>query len=700
MQGKIDRWQATLDNFLTKVEDLGLDHAQVRVEIANYYMGLGQWDKAKPYAEDAAATWAEWAMMCAARCAEGEKDWQRAEGWWSRVAERYADNSWAVWYFFCKRTGQGNLTAAREALERYIAQRADRPDQQNEEYSACFYWLDGQIEKAKTAFTRAYQNRTSITAALCLAMIADDEKDASRRNELLKELVTKHKNKALNRWRSAGCFSRPCLLARARTSRLISWPSTALSRASRRTAAAMPSSSSAGFSRTTTMPLGAEELEGSGGVELHAQLVLLPREGRAQAIGGEVMAKVACFAAMMLLSSLRCGAWAVKAQTTVGSAETAKAAQKGPVQPEGNSVAVDSLGDPLPDGARLRLGTVRFRPPSSVVELALSPDEKTIISAGSELIAWDANTGKELWRAASRRQGFFAQSAAYGVRAVAFAPDSAHFYTTGKPGEVVVWETTRGIREVLAVKTLNKKNGPMDQAPRAVDVAPGGQSLALGSAGGVAVCDLRGTTRYEIANSAEGIGELDRTDRLSFGGHFSFGRFSPDGKVLAVVTSDHPDQIRLCEAANGRVCRTLELAARLVRMAFSPDSKRIAATERDNAVRLYNADVGDRVWSHVIKLTNPYENYTSAVAYSPDGKLLAVCATDNLIYLINPASGEPVARAERPSLVSVGGRIHVEQQDAVLFRLGWVHSSVGCGGPETASIASRSAGYGRRRRVT
>ena len=74
-QGNIDRWKETLDEFLKKVEDPGLDHAKVRVEIANYYMGLKQWDKARPYAEAAAATWAGWAMSCAARCAEGEQDW-------------------------------------------------------------------------------------------------------------------------------------------------------------------------------------------------------------------------------------------------------------------------------------------------------------------------------------------------------------------------------------------------------------------------------------------------------------------------------------------------------------------------------------------------------------------------------------------------------------------------------------------------
>ena len=93
---------------------------------------------------------------------------------------------------------------------------------------------------------------------------------------------------------------------------------------------------------------------------------------------------------------------------------------------------VDSLGDPLPAGARLRLGTLRFRPPSSVIELALSPDEKTVVTAGRDLIAWDATTGKELWRANPREFGTHLQNASYGVRAVAFAPESTRFFTPGK----------------------------------------------------------------------------------------------------------------------------------------------------------------------------------------------------------------------------------------------------------------------------
>src|SRR5205823_942798 len=54
-QGDLDRWQQTLDTFL-KTEDIGLTHAQVRVEIARHFMKAKQFDKAKPYADLAAET--------------------------------------------------------------------------------------------------------------------------------------------------------------------------------------------------------------------------------------------------------------------------------------------------------------------------------------------------------------------------------------------------------------------------------------------------------------------------------------------------------------------------------------------------------------------------------------------------------------------------------------------------------------------
>ena len=83
-RGDIKRWQEILEESL-KTEDSGLNHAKARVALADYYMSLGQWAKAEPFAEAAGETWAEWAMQCAKRCAEGREDWRRGEVWAQRV---------------------------------------------------------------------------------------------------------------------------------------------------------------------------------------------------------------------------------------------------------------------------------------------------------------------------------------------------------------------------------------------------------------------------------------------------------------------------------------------------------------------------------------------------------------------------------------------------------------------------------------
>ena len=315
-------------------------------------------------------------------------------------------------------------------------------------------------------------------------------------------------------------------------------------------------------------------------------------------------------------------------------------------QPAAKPAATDSLGDPLPPGARLRLGTLRFRPPSTVVDLALSPDETTIVTVGGELIAWDAATGKERWRVdGSEYRLRNPPDAAYGQRSVAFSADGARFYTPGRTGqnEVVVWETASGRHQVLTIAAPSRILGNMEGGTRSVDVTPDGRKLALGDGRGLVVCDFHGKGLYEIAN-AHGPHQFDNNDRLSFSGHYSLGRFSPDGTILAVVTSDRPEEVRLYEAETGRELRKVALAARLVRLAFSPDGKQLATTERDNAVRLYDVANANRIWSHIVKLTNIYENYTSAVAFSPDGKTIAAGATDHRIYLMNPSTGEEIGQ--------------------------------------------------------
>jgi len=308
---------------------------------------------------------------------------------------------------------------------------------------------------------------------------------------------------------------------------------------------------------------------------------------------------------------------------------------------------VDQLGDPFPPGARLRIGTSRFQHPAIVQEMALSPDAKTIVTLGGSLIAWDTATGKKHWEANAGDVAYMTNGPRYGDRGLAFAPDGKSLYTPTKQMNVTVWDASTGHHRELFVQPPDWHRRPRPaNVPnfivecRSVDASPDGKRLAVGNSDGVIVCDLQGKSLYAIENNPTGPVDADRNDRLALlAGHYSFGQFSPDGKLLAVHTSDKPLTVRIYNAESGAELRRIALTNRLVRMNFSPNSKRLATTERDSSIRLYDVATGNGVWSHKVKLNNPYENYTSAVAFSPDGKVVAAGATDHQIYFCDAATG-------------------------------------------------------------
>src|SRR5215468_5607291 len=59
----------------------------------------------------------------------------------------------------------------------------------------------------------------------------------------------------------------------------------------------------------------------------------------------------------------------------------------------------DLLGDPLPDGALARVGTLRFRHFATIVSVAYAPDGKSVATGGRDGVrVWDAATGRQRLR--------------------------------------------------------------------------------------------------------------------------------------------------------------------------------------------------------------------------------------------------------------------------------------------------------------
>ncbi|HEY5316028.1 MAG TPA: tetratricopeptide repeat protein [Pirellulales bacterium] len=187
-RGDRAKWQATLDEFLTK-PDYRLSHAQVRVKVAKYFMDEEQWDKALPYAVEAAESWAEWAMKAACRCYEEMQNYDESEKWLLRIVERYRGNEYK-WYNWCIRTGHGDLKAARAAVEARIARDGTRADEETPMSVGAFYVAEHRTSQAYELFARQQRKTKDPLAGFFAALLADELKKPAERDAALDVIAT------------------------------------------------------------------------------------------------------------------------------------------------------------------------------------------------------------------------------------------------------------------------------------------------------------------------------------------------------------------------------------------------------------------------------------------------------------------------------------------------------------------------------
>jgi len=324
----------------------------------------------------------------------------------------------------------------------------------------------------------------------------------------------------------------------------------------------------------------------------------------------------------------------------------------------------DRYGDPLPPGAAMRLGTVRFRQTPFFRHINYSPDGQLVVTDSGQhrLLVWDARDGNKL------------REIDVGIKSIShftFSPDGKTIAAVGFQLEPKRNIVVNGLTftDVAAGRVVHRAEwDDQDNVENVAYAADGNTVATVSSDATLRLWDVATTklqhrerlagerNRQSIAFSPDAASHLlaiawEQTIDLWDVAHFRRARriaidrvyrpdclvFSSDGTTLAAGMATSGAEIRLWRVADGTLIGRFKSRknAHVSRMAFSPGGKVLAAIGSGGPLVFFDTAAGKE-----LDLLSSVRLVEGPLPFSPDGRTLAATGDRQSLHFWELATGK------------------------------------------------------------
>jgi WD40 repeat protein len=308
---------------------------------------------------------------------------------------------------------------------------------------------------------------------------------------------------------------------------------------------------------------------------------------------------------------------------------------------------VDAHGDPLPEGAVARLGTVRFRHREKVRFVAALQDGKTVLTISRDSVAWlwSLKTGKELRHFPIVKS---VEDNPWPI-VVSLSADGTRLATTAfREKAIYFWDVATG--RVLS-RIVTSEPHSNDQ----MSLSPDGRLLAASA--GYRDCNVYDTKTGKKLRTFPGVTGTAIKDNVYFD-----IRFSPDSKrLLTIIRYSQKNHFKLTikqwDVARGtplfESTEPVSTRARSCTACFSPDGKRLAWGDTEGKIVVLEAATGK-----LVKRFQGGRGTPDTLVFSKDSKRLIGRGSDgNSLCVWESATGKKIRTIDRPQRANAYSRI-------------------------------------------